>query len=200
MSKPVFRYPPRPRTGLIGADRMPEDSVRLPLPPFVAPRLSRLSSSPGTSALAAPSPEDVRRSGVVTFCQCCGERSLHKRAVACEHEVAEGDPRPLAYLYACDRCGERYLALTYSEAGGGRVETWWYYVDRAPLLQRVARYEPAGAMQEQELVATDYLIGDRPVTEAAWKDALEQRRRVARARSVSRGEVAGRPPRHARSR
>ena len=149
--------------------------------PFVAPRLHALplqAGSPLPFRLDAARPQ--RDKGVVTFCQACNERSLCKQEVACKQEGLCSGPKPLAYLYACESCGERYLALTYFNADGGRVETWWYYVDQSPLLRRVAQYQPTGFMDEQELVSTEYLIGEEPVTEQVWKIALAQKRRAER--------------------
>ena len=172
-------YLPRPAAG-VASGRTPDHAVGL------------LPSPPETSAPAGPRRGRAQRcEGIVTFCQCCCERSLRKREVRCEREGPHEGLRPLAYLYACDACHERYLALTYLDPGGGRVEMWWYYVGEVPLLRRVARYRPTGLMGEQVLVSTEHFIGEEPVTEPVWKAARAQKRQAERARSAVPAPAGG---------
>ena len=169
-----------PTMEMVKSGSLSGGAVSLFLSPFIAPRLRALSplEQPLPVRLDHVSPH--RNEGIVTFCQACRERSLRKQEVPCKQEKPSDGCKPLAYLYACDACGERYLVLTYFNTDGGRIETWWYYIDQSPLLRRVARYQPVGPIDEQELVSAEYLIGEEPVSERVWKTALAQKRRAER--------------------
>ena len=132
-------------------------TARAPEPPLVRPRLSP--------------------TGIVTVCQHCGQRSLHKQAVACEQPGRVHETPPMAHVYHCHTCTENYLSIVYFEDDGSRVETWRYYLDDAPCLEQVVRYQREPMFGEQVFDSRTYYLDYQPASEADWHAAREQLRR-----------------------
>lgn len=107
-------------------------------------------------------------------CPHCGDRSFRRQPVDVTASTTE---RPvLAHLSVCSSCGENYLAVVHEDSGRSRVETWDYYLDREPALRRVRGYEVRGRFKEPVEVTRLFFVGDEPVSETLWREALADHR------------------------
>lgn len=114
-------------------------------------------------------------------CKACGSYSM----LPMELEPDEADDLELmtepheARFFTCHVCGDNWLSVRRVEDGDCRI-TFVHQMGLQPLLKRTAHMTTPVVLNEGTVGHWDYFLGDDEVGEGAWRDTLDERRRILR--------------------
>ena len=114
-------------------------------------------------------------------CKACGSFSM----LPMELEADEADSLDFlvdeheARFFTCHVCGDNWLTVRRVEGGDCKI-TFVHQMGLQPLLKRTAFMSTPVVLTEDTVEHWDYYLGDDEVGEDAWRDTLDERRRVLR--------------------
>lgn len=114
-------------------------------------------------------------------CKACGSFSM----LPMELEPDEADDFGVhvdeheARFYTCHVCGDNWLTVRRTDGDDCRI-TFVHQMGLQPLLKRTAHMSTPVVLSEDTVEHWDYYLGDDEVGEHAWRDTLDERRRVLR--------------------
>lgn len=117
------------------------------------------------------------------LCQVCNTAGIVPVAV----EAARLDRQVLllggeheSRFFTCHVCGDNWLVVRITLAGGGTRITFIHQMGIEPTLRRCTNLTSPTQLMQVDALAWDYFLGDDVVPEGEWLAVLRQRRLVLR--------------------
>jgi len=125
-------------------------------------------------------------------CKTCGCESLQPMQVVFEED--EDDPTPddgvldedqESRFYSCQVCGDNWLMVKEKTPDGTCTVTFVHQMGTSPVLKRVAHMNNAIVIDDENVEAWEYFLGEEEVEEGRWRDLLSDRRETLKSTCVN---------------
>ncbi len=115
-------------------------------------------------------------------CKTCGSDSMVPMQVVFEHDEDSvshllGEEQESRF-YNCQVCGDNWLCVKEKDTQGACRITFVHQMGMAPVLKRVAHLHTPVLVNPDTVDHWEYFLDEEPVEEAAWREALTDRRDV----------------------
>lgn len=113
-------------------------------------------------------------------CKTCGCDSLQPMQVVFEDDETPDeipfDDAQESRFYSCQVCGDNWLTVKETTDDGSCTLTFVHQMGTSPVLKRVAHMTNTIVVDDENVEAWEYYLGEDQVDESEWHDTLSDRR------------------------
>lgn len=125
-------------------------------------------------------------------CKTCGCESLQPMQVVFEEDEDDSTPDDgvldedqESRFYSCQVCGDNWLMVKEKTPDGTCTVTFVHQMGTSPVLKRVAHMNNAIVIDDENVEAWEYFLGEEEVEEDRWRNLLSDRRETLKSTCVN---------------